>query len=419
MVKSLIELCTAVCIKNIKDITDVGGMPFAVLRPILLKVDSAAQLRTIEASSPHLEGDTAECWKRLIKRDYPVLSERLKFEPRNPASWHKIYDKYQRLEAEQKKEAEEKLKNAFSSINKKKEASVSQVIDYDRRILPRAPREGRGLVRKGTSGKREEGIGGLRFTGGSRTKTNTAQSIMKKARREAMEIGRRNRLATPSGMLPVRQGQIAHAPLGMVEEHRIKSQPLTKIHAPHQRKTERDSELEERETRLRKIKNAVASKGATLVDDDELADEGGVASDSDLEQGLAGSNEDGLAGLFDDEPPTTPAKTTPAAHTHTAGRTTTSKSMSGLAMMKRGLTHNKKTTVVTTTSPTKQPASRPPPTTPTQAVSSSLKSSSPPKQSSSAPAASASSSEPNPLVSRKRKPVDIFMKPKPKAPRRP
>ncbi|KAI1082983.1 RNA polymerase II transcription factor SIII subunit A-domain-containing protein [Whalleya microplaca] len=421
MVKSLIDLCTAVCIKNIRDITDVGGIPYPVLRPILMKVETAAQLRTIEVNSPHLESDTAECWKRLIKRDFPVLSERFKFEPRNPTSWHKVYEKYQRLEADQKREAEEKLKNAFSSINKKKEENVSHVVNYDRRLLPRAPREGRGLGRRGPVGRREEGVGGLRFTGGTRTKTNTAQSIMKKARREALEIGRRNRLATPTGKLPVAQGQIAHAPLGMMEEHRIKAQPLTKrIHAPQPlRRTERESELEEREARLRSMKSAAPAKGATIISDDELDDEDDGAEYSDYEQGPGGLDEGNLEDLFDDdEPPRTPGKTTKAAPAPIPSRSAAPAPLSGLAKMKRGLTNAKRPTsvITTTTVPTSKPTtSRPPPSSPPAAISPPLRPAHSPKQHS----PPGSGSEVNPMVPRKRKPVDVFFKPKSKFPRRP
>ena len=103
------------------DIYDIGTIPFSIARPILLKIDSAAQLRQIEKNSPHIEADTAECWKRLINRDFPVLAKREAFVPKNPRSWHKIYAKYQHEDAKAKHEAEQALKNAYKGMKEDKD----------------------------------------------------------------------------------------------------------------------------------------------------------------------------------------------------------------------------------------------------------------------------------------------------------
>ncbi|KAI1438005.1 hypothetical protein GGR50DRAFT_642602 [Xylaria sp. CBS 124048] len=219
MVKSLVELCTTVCVRNSKDITDVGAMPYRLVRPILQKIDSAAQLRQLEVNSPHLQDNTAEHWKRLIRRDFPVLCERNKFVPSNPTSWHKIYAKYQRIDADQKRKAQEKLVNAFKEIKKEKDDNVSQVVNYDSKKLPRLPRDVKPQVGIRPKGR---GVGAdqseLRFTGGSRTKVNTPKSLLTRARREAKEISYRNRLNAQAGAIKVRPRQITRAPAGMVHD---------------------------------------------------------------------------------------------------------------------------------------------------------------------------------------------------------
>ncbi|KAH7027341.1 RNA polymerase II transcription factor SIII subunit A-domain-containing protein [Microdochium trichocladiopsis] len=284
--KSLFELCTVVCLKHIKEITDIGLTPYPAVRRILLNINSASQLRQLELASPHLEGDDAECWIRLIDKDFPVLSKKHNFEPRNPASWHKVYSKYQRLEEETKRAAEEKLKSAFAGINKEKASKTSSVVDFDRRKLPKLPKDGRGLagVRR-VKGQPVASTNGLRFTGGTKTKVTDAKSIMRKARREAAAIGARNRLDTNSANL--RRDQLQQAPKGLVNEYKLKARPVergmpsaggriaTGIMRPPVPSVKRiDRDLEEREARLRKMTSlANTRRNTTVVSDDELDDE--------------------------------------------------------------------------------------------------------------------------------------------------
>lgn len=427
------------------DVTDVGHMPYPTVRSILLQVNSAKQLRQLEENSPQLEGDDAECWIRLINRDFPVLSKRHAFEPRNPTSWYKIYARYQQLEAEQKREAEEKLKAAFAGIKREKAENVSTIMNFDRRKLPHPPLDGRGPIggsRRGAGGRRGGGPdeSDLRFTSGIRTKTTTGKSVLRKARREAREIQNRNRLATPTGLLPVQRGQIAAAPKAMVEAARIKAQPATRIQAPGGGSSssgssriladqKRARQLEEREARLRRMKSASgAKKDATVLSDSDLQDEdeaeeedfddgdrGDLFDDDEAEDddagGVGGLDEEDLEGLFDDKPkppPTSRAGKAPA----TAPKASPTK-RSGLLSDAPGSFRNAVTT--RTTAP-------PRPNNNSYGASASP----PAKASSSAagspePGRSQGSGHATPLppgMARKRKPVDIFMKPKPKTQRR-
>ncbi|KAF2968261.1 hypothetical protein GQX73_g5315 [Xylaria multiplex] len=272
MVKSLVELCTAVCLRNIKDITDIGTIPYSIARPILLKIDNAVQLRRIEISSPHLEGDTVECWKRLIARHFPVPYSKEEFAPSNPKEWHRIYAKYQRLDAESRQAAAERLKNAYKGIKAEKDHNGSKVVNYDSRTLPRLPRDVKPQVGIRPKGRRNTpDQSELRFTGGSRTKTNTPKGLLKRAMREAKEISTRNRLNTLSSAVKVRPGQIARAPVGMVQEKVNNARPLRGIRPPtHRPKSGR--EIEDREARLRKAKEMNSQKGGSYITDEDLDD---------------------------------------------------------------------------------------------------------------------------------------------------
>lgn len=496
------------------DVTDIGTMPYPTVRTILLQVNSARQLRQLEEASPQLEGDDAECWVRLIGRDFPVLSKRHNFAPKNPASWHLIYARYERLEADQKREAEAKLKAAFAGIKNKKAENVSQIINFDRRRLPHPPKDGRGGgggVRKPGAGSKRPDDGDLRFTGGTRTKTTTGQGILRKARREAREISARNRLATPTGLLPVRQGQIVSAPKAMVEDERIKAQPAIRgadarassggVLRSGASELRRNKEMEEREERLRRLKSASAAnagKGATVVSDSDLEDEdggfGGDDRDNDDDDydlndrgNRGGLDANDLENLFDEKPsssskpsssrkvslapmkpatrPTTPAallssssKPTKPSPMATATASTSTIKRSGILTNAPGSTRkarpvpvpvsrprsgstsnnnhntNSKATSASVSpssttsystqqkkafSPSSSPPAKPYPPHPQQ-----YQSSPPAAATTSAGPASSASPElkpqaPPPLAAaRKRKPVDIFMKPKPKVQKR-
>ncbi|KAI1486958.1 RNA polymerase II transcription factor SIII subunit A-domain-containing protein [Biscogniauxia mediterranea] len=428
MVKSLLQLCTAVCIKNIKEITDVGSTPYSVLRPILLKVDNARQLRQLEVNSPHLEGDDAECWIRLIARDFPVLSEKHKLEPRNPKLWHRVYKKYKSLEEEQKREAEEKLKNAFAGIKKEKEGNTSQIINFDGRRLPRPPRDDRSPMGfRGNGAKRDSGINGLRFTGGSRTKTNSAQSILKKAIREAKEIGARNRLNTPTGQLTAPTGQIARPPPAMVNEHINKARPLLgsrpTVRPPVRPPSFfRDPYQEALDARLNQIKNQDNKRTANYIPDDELEEDD---SDDDLGGGDSGGGGGSggltvemLESMFDEDEPSTNQPPIKAEDIHFGPSpsrfppsSSTVRSRPGGILSRRppGLSVQK-TVIKTVPQPVAKPSSG------AKAISPPATSTSP-SRSSSVQGSPAAAGESKPPMPRKRKAVDIFMKPKPKVAR--
>ncbi|KAK8126623.1 uncharacterized protein PG998_002382 [Apiospora kogelbergensis] len=41
-----------------QDIRDIGSAHYDLIHPIIIRIDSAAQLRALEEASPHLEGHT-------------------------------------------------------------------------------------------------------------------------------------------------------------------------------------------------------------------------------------------------------------------------------------------------------------------------------------------------------------------------
>ncbi|KAK7941275.1 RNA polymerase II transcription factor SIII subunit A [Apiospora aurea] len=382
--------CTKITANQLKDIRDVGSAHYDLIRPILLRIDSAAQLRAIEEASPHLEEQDEEVWLRLIKREFPTLHEKENLKPSRPQLWHRVYAKYSRMDAKNKAEAAEKLRNAFAGIKAKKQANTSEIVTFDRRKLPQPPKDSRFKGDKKVSTGRRGGsndTGELRFTSGTRTKVTTAQSLMRKVKREAKEIHSRNKIATPTNALRVNSGQIKHAPQGLVNEHRIKSQPSLKIQPPTLKRTFQDRDfggksLEEAEARLRNIKSG---KQPTIVSDSDLDDDDDdVFGDGGGGGGLL--DEDDLEAMFDDEP----AKPEPSRQVSRPllpgkQRSSTSSTVRRVETQIRQAPANNNVGSSPPSSPPKAQAASPP-----------LKPSMPP---------------------RKRKAVDVFMKPKGKAPR--
>ncbi|RCI15644.1 hypothetical protein L249_3373 [Ophiocordyceps polyrhachis-furcata BCC 54312] len=225
-VKSLMELAAMACIKNIKGLESIGDyLPYHSMRHILLKVDNAHQLRQLEVNSPQLQGETGEIWIKIIEKDFPMEFKNNAYKPPTPDKWYRVWEKYKKEHNAAIEESESRLKSALAGLREDKEKNTSKIVE--RKFLPRAGRVGP----KRTLGPRDHSSTSLTFNLGSRTKTNTGASIMRKVRREVKEI------ATIHGNLsrPVRAGtgasELKKAPAAMIGEYQRAAQPQYKTAA--------------------------------------------------------------------------------------------------------------------------------------------------------------------------------------------
>lgn len=208
------------CQKHISQLTSFGDADFLLprerVRELLLKINNPGQLRTIEINSPHLQTETAEFWKRLIQKEFPVESKEKNYTPKNPENWYKMYEKYSMERQASRKEAEERMIAQFQGLQQKKDTRVSHIVDP--KLLPRPPKTGRNLgTARGPS--YEKATGNLTFGKGSRT-----SNALQKARRQATEYKLiRSSLANPFRATPT--GSVRAAPVGMINAKRIASQP--------------------------------------------------------------------------------------------------------------------------------------------------------------------------------------------------
>lgn len=259
------EMCLDVALKNAALITDLGSLPTSYVEPILKVVKTATQLHQLEVNSTDIWEVTPKHWQRLIKKDFPVLSSRHRFEPQNPKSWHKVYDKYKKLEEENIAAATAKLIEGFAAKTEQKQSRSAKLLSAHEggKLQPHH------RAKAGWSLPREK------------------STFMSKTKAQLRVEASRFRLRTPTGKLPVPAGQIKKAPMAMVEQARIRQQPDLVIRPPISKATPTSDksaqEREERESRLLRIKNANRAKQQTATNilsfsDDE--DEDPVAAKS-------------------------------------------------------------------------------------------------------------------------------------------
>ncbi|KAL6898137.1 RNA polymerase II transcription factor SIII subunit A domain-containing protein [Trichoderma evansii] len=267
--KSLKELAMMACIKNIRDIDNIGFLSYEVAREILIKIDNPAQLRQIELNSPHIEGQTAEVWLKFIERDFPLESKAKAYQPRDPKKWYKIWEKYKIEHDRALQESEDKLKYALAGLRQDKEKNTSKIISN--KALPRSAK----LAVRRYTGPREGSSNALTFGGGSRTKTVNGASVMRKVRREVKEIANIHGSLSRSIKAPYRGHGVTRAPEAMINDHKRAAQPAFR---PAPKEPVKISPLE---AALEKFEQR-----ATYLSDSEEDDDGDDGDEDDHDDAL-------------------------------------------------------------------------------------------------------------------------------------
>lgn len=273
-VKSLFDLATTACLKNIRELDTVGDyLPYQNVRHILLRIDNAAQLRQIELNSPQIEGETGEIWLKIIEREFPMEAKSKAYKPQNPKKWYRVWEKYKKDHDQALEESEKKLMNALAGLKENKEKKTSRIVD--RKLLPRAGHVGPIGAKRGW-GQRDSAGNTMTFNRGSRTKTANGASVMRKVRREVKEIanihGSLSRVA-PKGSASLTK--LRKAPPGIVNARRIAAQPAFR---PTPKEDLRSAAVEEYEERATFLSDSEEEEGGHLQDlfdayEDEVEDE--------------------------------------------------------------------------------------------------------------------------------------------------
>lgn len=204
-------------------------------------------------------GEDSELWEAFIKKDFRVPMKRKNYEPENPRLWRRVYERYAREEAEEEAAALAQLGATFAGLNKAKQENKTGIADP--RLLPSAGRSG-GIARSRNRGF-GTGTANLTFGGGART-----SNVVKKAKKEAMEMAARKKLSTPALKPRTNLVKVQQAPESMRNEYRIKRQPafLPPTAKTATKRPREDDGRAQREARL------LAAKKPTVLRDDELED---------------------------------------------------------------------------------------------------------------------------------------------------
>ncbi|KAF7901057.1 hypothetical protein EAF00_003278 [Botryotinia globosa] len=317
-VKSLYSLCKATCLRNIKDLYDIGYTSYQVAYPILKTITNPEQLHIIEQKSPHIKGETAELWKAFIVRDIPKWQTK-NYVPRDPTKWAQVYKKYKTEHDEEVASAQAILMNSMNALKQHKQDHVSRFVDLKR--LPKIPRDYGMRAHNGgvplTKGRALQNAGpsSLTWGGGSRTKMTDGASVLTKARREAKEMSQRSKLNTLTSGL--RHGQVQRAPAGMSQEYKIANQPALKILTRHRPSGARSPgalgspssgpSLEDREKRLR---DAMSGRKPVSNSSKEPMSGASAGTPTMLDDDMFGDDADDVDDLFDDDEETEPAHKT-------------------------------------------------------------------------------------------------------------
>ncbi|KAL2142092.1 hypothetical protein VTI28DRAFT_1547 [Corynascus sepedonium] len=122
--RSLADMCLRVVLSNVRFIQSLSGLPPQHIDVILRHVKTAEQLHRLELNSDDIYDETETHWIRIIKDKFPKLASEHNFVPKNTRSWHKVYEKYDKLEKEQVAAATEKLKQGLAAQSHQKETII-------------------------------------------------------------------------------------------------------------------------------------------------------------------------------------------------------------------------------------------------------------------------------------------------------
>ncbi|KAK4861362.1 hypothetical protein LT330_004278 [Penicillium expansum] len=194
---SLLHLATATAIRFVKDLDDLGAMPYSLARPILLNVHNPEKLHAMELASPHLAEEDEEMWLELIKRDIPEWE---KYQlPENTNNWYGVYCDL-RDQAQRSLDADaEKLKMAIDGISAKRALLTPKLIPESKGLRMAGSRPS--IRQRHTTYDRKTGL------------VEKKPSIFQPQKRNTA-------LTMPTKSLNNRASQVKRAPIGLVEEHR-------------------------------------------------------------------------------------------------------------------------------------------------------------------------------------------------------
>jgi len=208
MTPSLYKMACRAAIRNADSIDDLGDeITYEMALPILRRVQDPDQLMKIEQNSPQIADQTGELWRKFIERDIQRWKEKI-IEPKNPASWSKVYRKLKKQDEAERLAAEEALKQALNARKAEKESHSANIV---RAVIP----QGKKAASRSWGASRPMAMGGQAIK-----RTTGVEALATIRRQSAHASASRNvTAAVPSHELQNKRSAIAHAPASMLNAY--------------------------------------------------------------------------------------------------------------------------------------------------------------------------------------------------------
>ncbi|KAJ5770694.1 uncharacterized protein N7511_002745 [Penicillium nucicola] len=216
--RSLLRLATAMAIRHVKVLDNLGSLPYVLARPILLKVDNPQKLHALELASPQFAEHDKELWIEFIKRDIPSWDQ---YElPEESNDWYQVYcDLGEQVERSLEADAE-KMKMALDGITNQRARLTPKILPQGKSLRMAGARPS--TKQRYASWDRK--MGGIKPVhdpaGWVFNAPNPSRDGVSKKRSIFAPQRRNNALSVPSNKLNNRASQVTYAPQSLIEDHR-------------------------------------------------------------------------------------------------------------------------------------------------------------------------------------------------------
>ncbi|CAH6721260.1 hypothetical protein CLIB1444_05S07140 [[Candida] jaroonii] len=225
----LSEISIRKCVRHSNQMTDVGTIPYHLVRPILMKLNSK-QLRLIETNSPHLKPNTDELWKTLIMKDFPSRPNRPLIITSSPMPNKELYDLYENEQENFRKDSTERLKRMTQKLKTEKEEN--SVIEVEQILRDPVVKGYRGPRNSILNKARKELMGRSLMFPGKKRDTSMIRPIRERRPQQTPVVGGRfsrpttspqvHKVVKPAITRPVVNKPVITNPVATINEPTIK-----------------------------------------------------------------------------------------------------------------------------------------------------------------------------------------------------
>ncbi|KAI8377085.1 RNA polymerase II transcription factor SIII subunit A-domain-containing protein [Choanephora cucurbitarum] len=148
-VKSLVTACQDTLTKYLDILTDVGCVPYSLLKPAIAHA-TAQQLYRIEKANPDIAAESDELWLKHCLMFKDIRDEHQQGLHRDPKKWRELYLHTHHENEKKRQMIKEKVKSQYSKIKNEKEKKSIKVLHG---VVPTKGRHSYEAARRSTMSK--------------------------------------------------------------------------------------------------------------------------------------------------------------------------------------------------------------------------------------------------------------------------